>query len=966
MLQKKFRSNETIPLGVRKDEWMELKIRGVEPRFEKGSDPKDSPIVWYDEMLKEKSREIFEAIRELRVIENYKYVITYLLDYFAISLEPELKKAYFSYIAEVNLKKILPLFDRKKDENYDQTEESFLRLTAHLSACVRKAYFAQGFELAEEEKNWETYFEKLVKRFQADRLRELALGLHIPPEEANMFYRKVLKRTGFNFYDPAEACLYLVLTFGGQRDYFSKYKSLMSIYRNAVDAYEGRELEMIPDQKINTKELGSRLDSRTKQILQGLESEEALFCEENDRLSQWFGWIGKLRRKKKMRTVDEMFWDQLEALRALLAKSYDYWLYVEDEAFMKYKNTYESRNDKSVVVWYENGREIRIPAGTKVTGKVKIGTGTATAEFTVIGDPNESGDVVLPAMEYEWIPVKVECLELKSKLYELAKRKVAKREWKSGNFPQFVKTSHLSTGFCVETPEYQSLVQAIEVGGKVRFDSDSKDEPGTIFVKCPCGTWIKEGTIFYFEEEEVKFCYQVVEDANTEICTIPVIPLTIYEKSDEVAAKKSDAKAKAKQEMFFDEECVQNVQGVVSISTGKSGKLSLYAGNSKNNVVEVRCCQTCRIPKDTILYLVGDGKVYHYKTIDEFEQKPFAKATINLRWMNSEELWKKKDEWNKGRFTDEIETELIESGADLSLNREGILRVFTQKRMLAYPEMNEQNLWEETKRRLKGRVPAYGYGHSSDAGLISNNSMLEYLYDAPAANLKYYQGIKSEGENFFLNTTLFKETRLTNNVLMGLTDSDERKRNLLLSLIFLQYVLENELEEEDSGDDSEQRSLQEYGEEILNEFTYCVDKIMSRCGLQTLNGGNPYDAFLSMLLFCDDPFSMFQDIWSERHPFADYVEIQYPMNDENEVLQVTLSDSENACIHQWSVKENGEIYSTKNLDRKNTYRVTITCQKKNGKKIEELWRVENAFIPSEDRMTLIEVKKDEKGNISLK
>ena len=208
-ISKKFVSGDTVALDVRKTEWEELKIRGEEVKYDPALPSELSPLVIYDKELLKKSEEVFRELRKLHVIETYKYVVTYLLDYFGIHLSQEGKRAYFSYIKEADLRQIAPMDVRRagdfwKNPGACEQPEAFEELTSYLSLMVKDKFLYNKYPEFEEEDDWQIYFEQLIRKFSYEKLRDLALALEIPTREVTMFMRKVLKRTGFNFYSADE------------------------------------------------------------------------------------------------------------------------------------------------------------------------------------------------------------------------------------------------------------------------------------------------------------------------------------------------------------------------------------------------------------------------------------------------------------------------------------------------------------------------------------------------------------------------------------------------------------------------------------------------------------------------------------------------------------------------------------------------------------------------------------------
>ena len=961
-ISKKFVSGDTIALDVRKAEWEELKICGEEAKFDPTLPPELSPLAIYDKELLKKSEDVFRELHKLQVIETYKYVVTYLLDYFGICLLPQVKRAYVSFLKDADLKQIAPMDAQKAEEfrrfmdigDWEKKEElwtevEFKALTMYLSSMVKDKFSHNKYPISKDVGGWESYFDHLIHKFNFEKLRDLSLALEIPVREVNMFMRKVLKRTGFNFYSADEVYLYLVLQYGRSGNYFRQYASLKAMYDPDHQAAVGEGLKKIDEKKIHTRELGRELDLRMTEIRKEIKDDKQLFTVKNPRLTEFFGWIGSLRRQKKMRTSEEMVWEKLKQLRNTVSRSYDYSIYCEDEAFRKYKDTYLARNEKEVVVWYEMGKEIVIPVGTPLTCDIKINTKTETARFIVDAPQDDNTFVKLSEKAYDVVPVKVECLEPVKKLMELANKK----KWKPKSIPQFVKPSHVTNGFQVEDERYRPYVKDIQIGSKIRFEADSKGAPGILYVTCPCGMCIEAGTRFFFEEEGVRFTYEAVEHANVVVREIPVRPLTVLTAEEKKEWRFGD-KMKAKQPLFVSEAC-DGVEGVWEISSGKTGKLSYFAGKAKGNSVEVLCNYTCKIPEKTIFYRYENGKRLEYEVMKEFSQKPLAQTMLKVLWQNSEDLWKLKDSDQNISYEKGIEKTIVESDTELTLDVEGVDRVYTPKRMIAYPKMEEQDLWREAKRRLEERRKEAG------GVVVSNNSMVEYLYDSPNSTPKDYQGIRSEGEDFFLNTTMFRESRLTNHTLSVLPDGDERKRNMILTLIFLDFILKLEEMEEMADDDDfflEADEPDDVSGKVLQMFVQLADQAMEQCGFQTLNGGNPYDAFLAMLLFSDDPMALFQDIWSERHPFTDYLIIRWTEKQEKEEIESELFDENGKLVGSWSVRNTKDVYSVPYLEKRTGYRLRLRCFEKNGKmKKNEIWVIDKELDLSDTRETIVDVSR---------
>lgn len=109
-------------------------------------------------------------------------------------------------------------------------------------------------------------------------------------------------------------------------------------------------------------------------------------------------------------------------------------------------------------------------------------------------------------------------------------------------------------------------------------------------------------------------------------------------------------------------------------------------------------------------------------------------------------------------------------------------------------------------------------------------------------------------KDYFLNSKIFLETRIRDNTFSAFPLDEERQRNLLLTLGFINFVLESRTGE----------YLAESYEERLADFEIHMYQILVPCGFTMLHSGNAYDAFIKLLLSCDEPIELFKYIWREK------------------------------------------------------------------------------------------------------
>jgi hypothetical protein len=108
-------------------------------------------------------------------------------------------------------------------------------------------------------------------------------------------------------------------------------------------------------------------------------------------------------------------------------------------------------------------------------------------------------------------------------------------------------------------------------------------------------------------------------------------------------------------------------------------------------------------------------------------------------------------------------------------------------------------------------------------------------------------------EDYFLDSQEFLDTRIRDNDFNAatFTKDETRQRNLLLTIVFLNVVME--MKEGDSELWTDNKNV---------AFAFEVVDLLQSCGFMPLYSGNAYDAFLKMLLSSDDPLGLFHYIWS--------------------------------------------------------------------------------------------------------
>jgi len=301
-----------------------------------------------------------------------------------------------------------------------------------------------------------------------------------------------------------------------------------------------------------------------------------------------------------------------------------------------------------------------------------------------------------------------------------------------------------------------------------------------------------------------------------------------------------------------------------------------------------------------IKYAKSCGEYKYFEALRKLEEKypPIKKVKIKVEKEEKKEKNKKKKD--KGR--EKINTTTIRKELESYLEKEGTLReelrndFFDVEVMDANVEVFLKNVdliekrgrertaeilfnqyWNEFKQHLANSDQAeivFKYqGKSAEKTTGKNKgeqknfgtqNVYRYLYGMNVNERKKGEGKSQERivdlpddsmrvlgngrEEFFLDSKLFLDTRIRDNTIQAFPADEERQRNLLLTVLFLNFVVDED-------------NLADCYEFRVEDFDiYTTDKLV-KAGFQLMYSGNPYDAYLKILLSCDMPLELFRYIW---------------------------------------------------------------------------------------------------------
>ncbi len=271
---------------------------------------------------------------------------------------------------------------------------------------------------------------------------------------------------------------------------------------------------------------------------------------------------------------------------------------------------------------------------------------------------------------------------------------------------------------------------------------------------------------------------------------------------------------------------------------------------SKPGMFRIRCKVGTVIPAGTVIGFEKEGISFSYRTVRECSSlQKWNSVEVDVLWdrQNLEMLEKKLENSRRNAQSREKET-VVTRNTVFSLKDPaftGSVRISNPAPLALRPG---PEIGQDTSVRRSANI----------------KNMLEFIYDSNGMNdMRDFHGVDSYGPGFLFNTDAFKRAQITQNTLSHFPVDEERRRNLLLTVDFLDFVM-NEIDLLSAND----RDLRV--DQLFDEFRYIVDQDLERCGMQEFYPGNAYEGFLSMLFSCENPFELFQALFEKSHHLSHY------------------------------------------------------------------------------------------------
>ena len=420
--------------------------------------------------------------------------------------------------------------------------------------------------------------------------------------------------------------------------------------------------------------------------------------------------------------------------------------------------------------------------------------------------------------------------------------------------------------------EGEKVNRRFEKKAQVHFKTSFGVEiPSETILFCP----LRKGELH--TEARFKVKQAVKQEPDRKMCMqIPVEPLTDpevlghYKEAAKLKTLPKFVKNKYMNEEFLWEESHMWQVGWNIHLPEKGGAIPFVrTEEGKTGILELEVAAGAVIPKGTKLYFnPAHAPQFRFVYRVAEEVKAEASCTVELHWVNHDVLWEKWPLKIEPRDVDVAPTGTILLAEDIKLRQrleeEGVSICLDKPLKMYNPTDSEIIKMEWVNGRIAGRRGGVrGRSRSKDDSQISNLSMLRYIYQGAPDENSYYEGFLGWGEDFFLNSPAFLETRLKNDILDKFVRTDGmRRRYLIETLVWLVFVLDPENVENFLPESDEEEA--KYISDLQSDFEIQVEEVMSRCGLQGFSASDPYDAYLQLLLTYDEPFSLFRGVWSQE------------------------------------------------------------------------------------------------------
>lgn len=770
------------------------------------------------ELLEEENRipvnELLERINKIsvntvvarfKIIPRFQYVVNYLMIHCKYVLDEKSRKEFFEYLAwrKALLDQGIPHEEIVSPEEKRNCEKVWFALLEKVGHSLKANKFSSA-------RCRIPNLEKIILNFDENGLCDLALGLRMDIEDVQGFMRRVLKRSGLNFYNSNEFILYLVLKYAGTNELSKCYNKLKKDYKNTVlpkkRAHTEQEaLSWAPGDEISQpgQEWDDEVVSRTRIVAENTDQFlkdadvmriylDAKMTELDPAVRQLICWHKNITCR--MRTAEEEFHNLYFEAKKLYAK--DITRYYSDEE----KISARLAGAGTVCICYDPKKRIVLKDRTILYFHTKNDEGRLMkVDFYI------QGKTILEAGTYTPVTVPVRSLT---------------QEKSGGSGKRFLTSGlslHLESG---QTAENQ-IGPDIRTAKGVRRYAEERAETtrmnagltSTIQVDCWYGGTIPAGTRF------------VCEDMGETI---------VLESCRDVTA-----------DPFATKEVT-----VVCINPRKIGFKRNKDDNYRIVAPTRKICNMENAPE-------GILKIYNPKPISYQEQEAAETGVMTIQVQGQAErmagevpLPAENEKLKLVRVISGVqEVTVARDFARKDRKLEGAIKV--KCRIGTIIPKNTEFLYEKNGRKMIFR--------NGENEININDSLFQRYFYSPE-NQRNYDNVV----NVDLFKGWFEKTRIDNNLLHHFSENgNEKERNCLIALQFLIYEAEKKSYYENALYNQGYIDMEFDPEDYFKDFQEEMDRILLRCGMQTFYMGNPFECLLAFLfLAADSSVNILRTLWS--------------------------------------------------------------------------------------------------------
>ncbi len=902
---------------------------------------------WSYEDILENPRKFFDAIARIKVLPAYQYILNYIMLQTRIAIGEKNQTGLWRYMEEWTEEKnweeqflisseeeqrFADLLKREEGEEVESFDlEQYRLCIGSIFYRLREIFYQNGRKKFEMED-----FKNLLFYFTKRELKELAFGIKMEYQDYEIFRTKVLKLTRINFFDRGDIFIYLILKYAKQSteemNYYEAEKCLREIYpvsEGKKERLEDRTTRGMRDELEEELEEGGRLKEEYRGKI--FKNEIAIIKNELD-------WIDNAVATQKQRSSKKRLEEYIESIRKKLEKNEAIKeIYIGDRRERKMdrrqkrtKEKMEREDEVFAYFSYPAQKNFFIPAGTILYGKTNPKKERMEKEARFI----TKEAINLPQKEWLEIEVPVRAISTdesmedfinNSQIGKKLQRAVgkAKRDAK----PVFLSQKYFEMAkekkVIILDEHLKTAVKEIQIGKGIRlFKPEERVKNEGIFIlKCKYNEVILPHTVLEIWMEGYRFQYETIGYSNT--CKVRVQA----KKMDKEPEAEYDKKNRKKEEYLS---MIEKIDGIYDI------KLRRYT--KRKEYLEFSCRREPKtlIQKGEIIELKNeDGHKVRYQILENVvSHDKIESPQITLKWENIEEIRREYKNINS-KFHEKEKWEILPTGTvfhlSFALSRDDEVR--ERNNQVSLDTIHLENSSRKEKDMISKAVvascskPIYiwnrdykeeGEKQKEEKEFIRDTEILRYFYQSSYRDINDYEGVKSYGKEYLLNTNSFKSTRLTLNSLHEFVGESEKSRNQILTLAFLEYILQDEEENSEIWEDEELDIM-----EILEDFDYRVSDVLSELGYMSFYLGNAYDAFLYLLLCADLPLDIFQNLWSDKHPMTQYI-ITYTPDWKEGIIDnwklVEIEAEKQLELEKWQTSTNQkQIFSMPKLNENKKY-----------------------------------------------